>query len=61
MASGITKKQSLNVKNAIVDIKDGKILLEIEDNPIPYDLAELMQEFNGALVNISVGISVDIE
>lgn len=61
MASKITKKQSLNVKNAIVDIKDGKILLEIEDNPTPYDLAELMQEFNGALVNVSVGISVDIE
>lgn len=61
MASGITKKQSLNVKNAIIDIRDGKILLEIEDNPAPYDLAELMQEFNGAVVNISVGVSVDVE
>lgn len=61
MASGITKKQSLNVKNAIIDIQDGKILLEIEDNPAPYDLAELMREFNGAVVNISVGVSVDVE
>lgn len=61
MASGIVKKQSLNVKNAIVDIRDGKIVLEIEDNPTPYDLADLMKEFNGAVVNISVGVSVDVE
>lgn len=61
MASGITKKQSLNVKNAIVDIEDGKIRLELEDNPISYDLAELMTEFNGAMVNISVGVSTEIE
>lgn len=61
MASGITKKQSLNVKNAIVDIEDGKIRLELEDNPIPYDLADLMTEFNGAMVNLSVGVSTEIE
>ena len=61
MASGITKKESLSVKNAIVDIKEGKILLEIEDNPAPYDLAALMQDFDGAVVNISVSVSVDVD
>ena len=58
--ANISTKKTLNIKNAVVDIDDGKINLEIEDHGV-YSLAELMQEFNGTSVAITVGALSEIE
>lgn len=59
--SNITKKRSLNIKG-VVDIckEDNTIYVSCEDNAEAFSLADLLQDFDGAEVTISVTESVDL-
>lgn len=61
MAANIVKKKSLNIKNAVVDVTDdGQIILSVEDDG-EFNLAELLEDFKGATVSISVGTAAEYE
>lgn len=56
----IVKKSSLSIKGILnVNRADNKILVEIE-NDEPIKLADLVQEYDGSEVSISIGESTDI-
>lgn len=58
--SKIIKKKSLSIKGVLsVNANDNKILVEIEDGE-PIKLADLVQEYDGSEVGISINESVDI-
>lgn len=58
--SKIVKKKSLSIKGVLnVNIDDNKILVEIE-NDEPIKLADLVQEYDGSEVGISINESMDI-
>lgn len=61
MAAKITKKKALNI-TAIIDINadSNQILLEVEDVETPMNLADLVSEFNGEEVKITIAQSEDI-
>lgn len=59
MNSRVCKKYSANVIG-ILDISDGKILVEIEDRNEPVDLAELFADFDGKDVAISINYKFDV-
>lgn len=61
MAAKITKKKALNI-TAILDVKtdSNQIVLEVEDVATPMNLADLMSEFNGEEVKITIAQSEDI-
>lgn len=61
MAAKITKKKALNI-TAILDVKtdSNQIVLEVEDIETPMNLANLVSEFNGEEVKITVTQSDDI-
>lgn len=53
MASKITRKNALTIQG-VVNIIDGKITFDIEDVDGEIDFAELMKDFNGSEVKVSV-------
>lgn len=58
--SKIVKKKSLSIKGVLnVNRDDNKILVEIE-NDEPIRLADLVQEYDGSEVSISINESMDI-
>lgn len=58
--SKIVKKKSLSIKGVLnVNIDDNNILVEIE-NDEPIKLADLVQEYDGSEVSISINESMDI-
>lgn len=58
--SKIVKKKSLSIKGILnVNGDENKILVEIEDGE-PIKLADLVQEYDGSEVSISINESVDI-
>lgn len=59
MASKITRKNTLSVQG-IVNITDGRIIFEVEDVASDYDLADLMSDFNGQEVKLSVNQTDDL-
>lgn len=61
MAKNITKNRSLNIKGVVDISSDGnEIFVTVEDADESYTLAELIKDFNGAEVTISVKESIDI-
>ncbi len=59
MASKITRKNTLSVQGT-VNITDGRIIFEVEDAASDYDLADLMSDFNGQEVKLSVNQTDDL-
>lgn len=61
MAAKITKKKALNI-TAILDVKvdNNQILLEVEDVETPMNLADLVSEFSGDEVKITIAQSEDV-
>lgn len=59
MASKITRKNTLSVQG-IVNITDGRIIFEVEDAASDYDLADLMADFSGQEVKLSVNQTDDL-
>lgn len=61
MAAKITKKKALNI-TAILDVKmdSNQILLEVEDVETPMNLADLVSEFSGDEVKITIAQSEDV-
>ena len=55
----VVQKESLSVKG-ILNIKDNKLLIEIEDAEKPFDLAELAESFDGKDVSISVSCQEEL-
>lgn len=53
MASKVSTKESLNAKG-ILNLDGDEILLEIEDVDTPVALIDLLKDFNGKEVSISV-------
>ena len=58
--ANITKKQTMNIKNALIDLSDDKVSVSIEDGGI-YNLADLLKDFDGTEVFISVSTAAEIE
>ena len=61
MASNIVKKSSLNIKNAVVDITDDDGIVLFIDDEGEFNLVDLLKDFNGATVSISVGTTAEID
>ena len=59
MASKITTKNSLNAKGTL-NLSDNNIVLEVEDVDTPVALIDLLKDFDGKEVTISVNHSNDL-
>ena len=58
--SAITKKNSIGIKGILnIDVDENKVVVETEDGEV-FELANLLKDFNGSNVTISVGESIDI-
>ena len=58
--SAITKKNSIGIKGILnIDVDENKVVVETEDGEV-FELADLLKDFNGSNVTISVGESIDI-
>lgn len=60
MAAKISKKKTLNVTAVLSITDDKKIMLEVEDVEKPVLFADLIKEYNGQEIKISVAQSEDI-
>lgn len=58
--ANITKKQTLNIKNALIDLSGEKVSVSIEDGGT-YNLADLLKDFDGTEVSISISTAAEIE
>lgn len=59
MASKVSTKESLNAKG-ILNLDGDEILLEIEDVDTPVALVDLLKDFNGKEVSISVNFTNEL-
>lgn len=58
--ANITKKQTLNIKNAFIDLSGEKVTVSIEDGGT-YNLADLLKDFDGTEASISISTAAEIE
>ena len=59
MAAKITKKSNVNVQG-VLDLTDGFIKLEVEDHDEPVLLADLIKEYSGLEVKITVAYGEEL-
>lgn len=59
MASKVSTKESLNAKG-ILNLDGDEILLEIEDVDTPVAFVDLLKDFNGKEVSISVNFTNEL-
>lgn len=59
MASKITKKSNVTVQG-ILDLTDGFIKLEVEDHDAPVLLTDLIKEYDGLDVKITVAYGEEL-
>ena len=58
MASRVSKRKSAQIKG-VLEVKDGEILINVEDVTEPYVLSDFIRDFDGLDVRISITHSQD--
>lgn len=58
--SKISKKKSISLKGIVSITEDNQIVFEVEDMPEVVELANLLEDFNGQEISLSVNQTEEI-
>ena len=58
--SKISKKKSISLKGIVSITEDNQIIFEVEDMPEVVELANLLEDFNGQEISLSVNQTEEI-
>ena len=58
--SKISKKKSISLKGIVSITEDNQIVFEVEDMPEGVELANLLEDFNGQEISLSVNQTEEI-
>ena len=58
--SKISKKKSISLKGIVSITEDNQIIFEVEDMPEVVELANLLEDFNGQEISLSINQTEEI-